>query len=186
MAAGYLIDRFGVAILFPAAALLWSVTNISTAFVTGAFSLLAVRLMLGIAESPLNPSTVKVTAQWFPTRERAIATCIWDSGGRIGIALTMPIVATLTAAFGWRTAFIVTGLLGFVWLPFWLKIYRNPRAHKKLSPAELNYIEDGGARIETPLAPGLQRFRWVDLFRYRTVWGLMFGVFCQSFVSYGS
>jgi MFS family permease len=142
-------------------------------------SLMGFRLFLGAGEAPAYPCNAKVVADWFPRQERAFATSIFDSGSRVGMTLSMPIVSAIIGTLGWRASFIITGLLGFAWAIAWLKLYRTPRNHPWASPDEVDYIEAGQvAPAPTAHVP------WRGLFRYRTMWGMMLGFFCLNFVIY--
>jgi ACS family glucarate transporter-like MFS transporter len=168
----------------------WSVFTALSAVATGAASLFGFRLGLGVGESASYPASAKVVSRWFPKRERAFATSIYDSGARFGSAVALPVVAGLVAWLGWRGSFVVTGVLGLVWALAWILWYREPREKSGLSAEELEYIERGGARGEGPTADAgsdvaaASAVRWRELFTYRTVWGMMIGFFCLNFVIY--
>jgi ACS family glucarate transporter-like MFS transporter len=186
--AGHFIDRLGARVTYAFAVLWWSVFTALSAVATGAASLFGFRLGLGMGESASYPASAKVVSTWFPRRERALATSIYDSGARFGSAVALPVVAALVAWLGWRASFVVTGALGVVWAAVWILWYREPREKRGLSDEELGYIEAGGARgadsedrAGTPAAPEV---RWRQLFGYRTVWGMMLGFFCLNFVIY--
>src|SRR4051812_42693857 len=118
-----------------------------------------------------------------PRRERALATSIYDSGARFGSAAALPLVAFLVTALGWRWSFVITGAIGILWAIGWALWYRDPRKDRGPSAEELDYIEKGGSRgADADEAAGAMR--WRDLFRYRTVWGMMLGFFCLNFVIY--
>lgn len=186
---GYWVDRFGARLIFSVAVVWWSVFTAATALSRGFFSLFGLRLLLGVGEAGGYPSSAKVVSQWFPREERARATSIYDNGARVGTALALPIVTAVIAGFGWRASFAVTGALGFVWVLFWVLLYRTPHNHPRVSREEIEYIEAGGARTtdteeprrDTRASGGIQ---WRDLFRYRTIWGMMLGFFCLNFVIY--
>lgn len=184
---GWFVDRVGPRLAYTAAVIWWSVFTGAAALARGFASLFAFRLLLGVGEAPAYPCNAKVVSEWFPKHERAFATSIFDSGARVGTALSLPIVTLLISWLGWRASFIVTGALGLVWSVAWLRIYRHPREHAGVSAAELAHIEaqtsraggrDGGNDSDIP------NVRWRDLFRYRTVWGMMLGFFCLNFVIY--
>jgi ACS family glucarate transporter-like MFS transporter len=122
-------------------------------------------------------------SEWFPVRERAFATSIYDSGARAGTALALPVVTALIAWLGWRASFAITGVLGLVWVVAWWLFYRAPQEHALANEAEVEYIEQGGARAEA-VQPSAEGLRWRDLFRYRTVLGMMLGFFCLNYVIY--
>jgi ACS family glucarate transporter-like MFS transporter len=188
--AGHFIDKLGPRVTYAFAVVWWSVFTALSAVATGAASLFGFRLGLGVGESASYPASAKVVSRWFPKRERAFATSIYDSGARFGSAVALPVVAGLVAWLGWRGSFVVTGLLGLVWALAWILWYREPREKSGLSTEELEYIERGGARGEDPTAgagsdvAAASAVRWRDLFTYRTVWGMMIGFFCLNFVIY--
>ena len=188
--AGYLIDRLGARVTYGFAVAWWSVFTALTAVAGGAASLFGFRLGLGIGESASYPASAKVVSKWFPQRERAFATSIYDSGARFGSAIALPVVAALVAWLGWRASFVVTGALGVVWAVAWFLWYREPREKRDLSAEELDYLEQGGARGGNPEAEGVAdpdaapQVRWRELFTYRTVWGMMLGFFCLNFAIY--
>ena len=186
--AGRAVDRFGERIVNAISVAWWSLFTALTAATHSLASLIAVRLGLGAGEAGGYPSSAKAVSIWFPTRERAFATSIYDSGARLGTAVALPIVAALVAWLGWRGSFIVSGALGLVWVAIWLIYYRRPREDPKVSSAEIEYIEQGGARTLEKEEREEQRralaVRYRDLFRYRTVLGMMLGFFCLNYIIY--
>ncbi len=188
--AGHFIDRLGARVTYAFAVVWWSVFTALSAGATGAASLFGFRLGLGVGESASYPASAKVVSKWFPKRERAFASSIYDSGARFGSAVALPVVAALVASLGWRASFVITGALGIVWAVVWVVWYREPREKKGLSEDELAYIEAGGARgadDEDTEVEGLReapQVRWRELFTYRTIWGMMLGFFCLNFVIY--
>jgi ACS family D-galactonate transporter-like MFS transporter len=182
MPAGVFIDRVGARIAYALAVGWWSIFTAACALAQGAASLFGFRLLLGIGEAPAYPTNTKVVSEWFPRRERAFATSIFDGGARVGTALSLPIVSLLIARFGWRTSFVVTGVVGVVWAALWLKIYSPPRQHPGVSPEELAYIESD--QEAAPSAAAGPPLRWIELFRFRAIWGMMLGFFCLNFVIY--
>ncbi|MGW2327023.1 MFS transporter [Streptomyces sp. NPDC001700] len=188
--AGALIDRYGEKKMFALGGLVWSVVTVATGFVRGIGSLLVARLALGAGEAPAYPSCAKSVSRWFPVRERALANSVWDNGARAGTAVAAPVVTALIAWQGWRMAFWVTGGVALLWVALWLKAYREPSAGGGISAEERAYVTAGGARLEDApeesgnAAPEEPAVRWRDLFRYRTVWGMMIGFFCLNYVIY--
>jgi ACS family D-galactonate transporter-like MFS transporter len=180
---GWAVDRVGTRVIYALAVVWWSLFTAATAAARGFASLLGFRLLLGAGEAPAYPCNAKVVADWFPRQERAFATSIFDSGARVGTALSLPIVTAIIGTLGWRASFVITGLLGFVWAVAWAKVYRLPREHPWVSPGELAHIEAGQARSPDPAAP-VAPLPWRRLFGYRTVWGMMLGFFCLNFVIY--
>jgi MFS transporter, ACS family, D-galactonate transporter len=186
MPSGWFVDRIGPRIAYAVAACGWSVATAACALVRGFGGLIGLRLLLGIGQAPAYPSNAKVVSEWFPRRERAFATSIFDSGSRVGNALSLPIVGGIIRSLGWRSSFVITGVLGLVWAAAWLRLYRSPRRHPWISPAELAYIE-AGQPVDQDAAQAGDREpvpRWRDLFRYRTMWGMMLGFFFFNFVIY--
>jgi ACS family glucarate transporter-like MFS transporter len=170
--------------VFAVAGLWWSIFTAATALVGGVASLLGFRFALGAGEAGGYPASAKAVSEWFPVRERAFATSIYDSGARAGTALALPIVTALIAWLGWRASFAISGLLGLIWVVAWWLFYRAPREHPQANEAEVAYIEEGGARSAEEVQPHAEGLRWRDLFRYRTVLGMMLGFFCLNYVIY--
>jgi MFS transporter, ACS family, hexuronate transporter len=133
---GPLIDRLGTRSGYALCMLWWSISSILHVFATGALSLGVFRFLLGMGEAGNWPAAVKVVAEWFPIRERALASGIFNSGSTIGVILAPPIIASIVLHMGWQAAFLIIGALGFVWLIAWLAIYRTPpdAAMTKLAP----------------------------------------------------
>jgi D-galactonate transporter len=183
LVAGWFVDKVGARSGYSLAALLWSVFTAATALGHNFLSLLGFRLLLGVGEAPAYPSNVKAVREWMPKRERGLATAIFDSGSRVGTALSLPIVVLVITAFGWRESFVATGLLGVIWAAIWFCFYRKPQEHKRVSVEELAYIEAGQETRDSEATPRV-RIRWVDLLRFRDVWGMMLGNFCIAFVIY--
>jgi ACS family hexuronate transporter-like MFS transporter len=123
---GPLIDRLGTKVGYALCIAWWSASSVLHAFARGPISLGAYRFLLGMGEAGNWPAGVKVVAEWFPERERALASGIFNSGSSIGAILAPPLVAFILLRFGWPSAFLVIGLLGFIWLAFWWKFYRTP------------------------------------------------------------
>ena len=138
---------------------------------TGAAAGLAVaRFALGIGEAGAFPASIKTVAEWFPKRERALSTGIFNSGTNIGAIVTPLTVPWIAVTWGWEWAFIATGLLGFLWVAWWLVVYREPEVHPRLSPAELAYIRSDPA--DAPAA-----MPWLKLLGYRQTWAFALGKF---------
>lgn len=178
--AGWIIDRIGVRLSLALAVGWWSLFTIATGFARGISQFIGARLMLGVGEAASLPSFTKVAFNWFPRRERGLACSIFNSGSTTGSALSIPLVTWLIVTAGWRGAFIVTGLLGIVWVLAWWFIYRDPERHRAIAPAEVDALL---AERSTPVA-ATAKISWGDLFRYRSIWGLMIGMFCLNFAIY--
>jgi ACS family glucarate transporter-like MFS transporter len=178
--AGWLVDRYGPRKMLAIAVALWSLMTIFMGAASGFMMLIVLRLLLGVGESPAYPSSAKVVSRWFPAKERGLAASIFDSGARAGTALALPVITVLIAWVGWRGSFVIAGLLGFVFVAVWLKVYQDPEKHPKVSDAEKAYIRDGRTLEMDQATP----MPWRQLFKYRTTWGMVLGFFCLSFVLY--
>jgi ACS family hexuronate transporter-like MFS transporter len=138
--AGRLIDSIGTRLGMTCAIVWWSVAASLHAFGSSLAVFLVLRFCLGLGEAGTLPSTIKAVSEWFPIRDRSMATSIFSAGTAIGAVVAVPIVAFATASLGWRTSFLVTGLLGFLWLIPWLLLYGRPEDHPRLSPEERSRI----------------------------------------------
>ena len=123
---GKLVDRLGTRVGFSLAVLFWSVSAMAHAAARSVLQFRLARFSLGVGESGSFPASIKTVAEWFPKKERAIATGIFNSGTNVGAIAGPALVAWITEAFGWRMAFIATGALGFLWIVVWLALYRRP------------------------------------------------------------
>jgi MFS transporter, ACS family, hexuronate transporter len=161
---GWVIDRFGVKASLAGALVMWSLMAIAHGLVRTVLGFAFVRFLLGAAESANFPASIKTVAMWFPQRERALASGIFNSGTNIGVVISFAVVM-LAEAFGWQWAFITIGVIGFVWLIFWQRGFDEPERSKRLSPEELAYIRADQPRVEAKLA-----LPWTTLLRYRQIW----------------
>ena len=179
-ASGPLIDRLGTRLGYALTMAWWSLAAICHAFAQGAVSLGAFRFLLGMGEAGNWPAGVKVVAEWFPQRERALASGLFNTGSAVGALLAPPIVAAILLNYGWRTAFVAIGLAGLVWLLFWCPVYRTPspsNVAQALVPAASRFVstlggvpafQKGGARESAPAdAPPVPV---LALIRTRFVW----------------
>jgi MFS transporter, ACS family, hexuronate transporter len=146
--------------------LLWVVPLSVLGFCTARFG-------LGLAEGGNFPAAVKAVGEWFPARERALATGIFNAGSNVGAVVTPLLVPWMARHWGWPTAFWVTGSLGFLWLVCWWLLYQAPQQHPRLSRAELAYI-----RSDPPDPPA--RIAWLELLRHRQTWAFAAGMFLSS------
>ncbi|MCL6518325.1 MAG: MFS transporter [Armatimonadetes bacterium] len=149
----------------------WSLANIAHAFAGSVSSFAFLRALLGIGEAGNFPGAAKAVAEWFPPKERAVATGIFNLGAGLGAAIAPPLIGTLIIAFGWRAAFIATGLIGFVWLFFWLLLYQQPEKNRFLTKEELAYIRSGQA--EEKVEDVVQRGIWKEVLSRRELWALI-------------
>jgi len=173
---GKLLDRFGTKISYAMAIVLWSLAGIGHALARGVLSFGMARFFLGLAESANFPSAIKSVAEWFPKKERAFATSLFNSGANIGAILAPLIVSAITVLYGWQWAFIITGALGFIWLLFWIPIYNLPEFHPKVSKAELEYINS-----DVDTANG-KKLPWIALFKYKETLGICLAKFFTDWV----
>jgi ACS family hexuronate transporter-like MFS transporter len=150
--------------------ILWSLAAAGHAFARTATDFAIARFCLGIGESGNFPSAIKATAEWFPRRERALATGIFNAGSNVGAILAPALVPIIFALWGWEAAFVVTGLIGITWVAFWLPMYRHPAEHPKVSAQELAWIESDPAEPRT-------RVSWAKLLGYRQTWTFAVGKF---------
>ena len=168
---GKLIDRLGTRVGFALAVLFWSVSAMAHAAAGSIFQFAAARFSLGIGEAGSFPGSIKAIAEWFPKRERAVATGIFNSGTNVGAIVTPIVVRWLTLRFGWRMAFIATGAMGFLWVAAWLALYRRPEESKLVSPAELALIRSD------PADPAMPPVQWRTLVTLRQAWAVGLGKF---------
>ncbi len=173
--AGKIMDRYGVRIGYTAFLIVWSIAAAAHAFAGSVVGFVIARFALGLGESGNFPAAIKTVAEWFPSKERAFATGIFNSGSNIGAIMAPAIVPILFAQWGWQSAFIATGLAGILWVFFWWPIYRSPQVHPKLSAAELAYIESDPA---DPPA----RILWRELLPFRQTQAFAIGKFLTDSV----
>jgi ACS family hexuronate transporter-like MFS transporter len=167
---GGLMDRFGTRKGFSFAITFWSIAAMGHAFARSAFSFGAARFMLGLGEAGNFPAAIKTVAEWFPKKERALATGIFNSGSNVGAILAPLSVPFIAVNYGWEWAFVITGSLGFIWLAVWLLVYRRPEEHPSLSKSELAYIRSDN---EQPL----KKIPWVRLLPHKQTWAFSIGKF---------
>jgi ACS family hexuronate transporter-like MFS transporter len=189
LVAGRLIDRLGARVGFALAIVVWSLAAMAhaeaetigrvaapilavagLAYSASVAGFIVARFALGLGESGNFPAAIKVVAEWFPKRERALATGIFNSGTNVGALLTPLVVPWITLTWGWYWAFVATGALGFFWLAWWWIGYRPPDRHPRVSSAELAYIRSD------PAEPSV-RVPWSTLLRYRETWAFALGKF---------
>ncbi len=168
---GRLIDRLGTRLGFSLAVLFWSISAMAHAAAGSVVKFAAARFSLGIGESGSFPASIKAIAEWFPKRERAVATGLFNSGTNVGAIVTPLIVPWVTLRFGWRMAFIATGALGFLWIAAWLAFYQRPEESSLVSAGELALIRSDPSEPETLSVP------WRILLRYRQTWAIALGKF---------
>jgi ACS family hexuronate transporter-like MFS transporter len=159
---GRFLDKFGTRIGYIWAIIIWSVAGMAHSAARGVVGFASARFVLGLGESANFPAAVKSVAEWFPKKERAFATGLFNSGSTIGAIIAPLIVTVISLSLGWRWAFIITGSLGFIWLFFWIAWYRVPEKHPEISKEELLYINQD--EIDTDVK---MKIRWIDLARLK-------------------
>jgi ACS family hexuronate transporter-like MFS transporter len=169
--AGRLIDKFGTKLGYGISVILWSIAAMGHALAKGVWGFGFWRGFLGVSEAGNFPSAIKAIAEWFPKKERALATGIFNSGTNVGAIAAPLAIPAMIVAWGWQSAFIITGALGFIWIIFWFIFYEVPEKHKKVSAAELAYINsDVDEQGETK-----EKVSWSKLLKYRQTWLFFIG-----------
>lgn len=179
--AGWFIDRIGTKLGLALSLIIWSICGIANAFVGGLLQMhIAVRSAFAAGEAGNFPASIRTIAEWFPKRERALATAIFNAGSNAGAMVAALLVPAIMIHFGdaagWRIAYIVTGVVGFPWLIFWFWFYDPPSRHSKVTKAELDYIrvDDEPTVVQADDQP---KISWLSLFRYRQLWSFFTGKF---------
>jgi ACS family hexuronate transporter-like MFS transporter len=167
---GRVIDLVGTKLGYALALIGWSIAAMAHALARSALGFAAARFGLGLFEAGNFPSAVKAVAEWFPKKERAFATGLFNAGTNVGAILAPLVVPWITLRWGWQEAFVFTGAIGFLWLIFWFSLYDRPERHKLLGPQELAYIRSDPPDPEAKLP-------WRKLIRYRETWAFATGKF---------
>ena len=168
--AGWFIDKVGTRIGYTVYLTIWSFAAASHALVRSAFGFGLARFALGIGESGNFPAAIKTVAEWFPKKERALATGIFNAGSNVGAIIAPLVVPWIALHWGWQEAFIFTGLAGLIWILFWLPVYRRPSEHPKLSKKEFEHIES-----DPPDPPA--KIPWIKLLPLKQTWAFSIGKF---------
>jgi ACS family hexuronate transporter-like MFS transporter len=165
---GALIDRVGSRIGYAISIAAWSLAAVAHAAVGSVGGFTGARVALGLGEGGNFPSAIKAVAQWFPKRERAFATALFNSGSNVGAIIAPAVIPWLALTWGWQAAFIAAGVAGFFWLLLWVPLYDSPEKAKRLSADELRHIQsdadekDAGGKV-----------KWLSILRYRQAWGFI-------------
>ncbi|HEY9533253.1 MAG TPA: MFS transporter [Mucilaginibacter sp.] len=171
---GRVVDKIGTKMGYIASIIIWSVSAMAHALVRTTLGFGIVRGALGLGESGNFPTAIKVVAEWFPKKERATATGIFNSGANIGAVVAPILVPFILGIYGWQMAFIITGAIGFVWLVFWIIFYEIPSKQKRLSAAEYELIHSDIDEVAVNAADEKQ-IGWGQLLKYRQTWFFIFG-----------
>jgi ACS family hexuronate transporter-like MFS transporter len=182
---GWIIDKVGTKIGYAVSIVIWGLSSMSHALARSSVGFAVARVGLGLGESGNFPAAIKTVAEWFPKRERALATGIFNSGANVGALLAPIVIPWAIYAFAadpkhpfWQIGFLITGVLDFTWLAFWLVIYQKPSEKKGLSQAEFAYIHSD---IEEQQATK-EKIRWATLLTYRQTWAVFSGKFLTDCV----
>ena len=167
---GRLIDRLGTRIGYAVAMVFWSLASMGHALANSLAGFMIARCALGFGEAGVFPASIKCVAEWFPKKERALATGIFNAGTNIGAIITPLVVPWIVVHWGWRWAFIGTGSLGFAWLILWLLLYRKPREHPLCTDREREYIESDAESVNG-------KIKWAQLLPHKQTWAFAAGKF---------
>jgi MFS transporter, ACS family, hexuronate transporter len=167
---GRFIDRVGTRVGYALAMVFWSLASMGHAIAHSLSDFIVARSALGFGESAVFPASIKSVSEWFPVKERALATGIFNAGTNIGAIVTPLTIPWITIHWGWRAGFIFTGSLGFLWVALWLLVYRKPEDHSRVSKEELVYIRSD------PPGPAT-RVKWLGLLSHRQTWAFIGGKF---------
>ncbi len=175
LGAGRIIDKLGTKIGYALSTLLWSIAAMAHALATGTMGFSVARVFLGVFEAGNFPAAIKATAEWFPKKERAFATGIFNSGSNIGAIIAPASVPWMAEHWGWQSAFIITGAIGFIWLILWFIFYEIPSKQKRLSQSEFEYIHSD--KDEQVTEKSTQKVSWGKLLQYKQTWAFAIGKF---------
>lgn len=167
---GRLVDKLGTRKAFALTMTGWSIASMSNGFGTSYGHFIFAAAALGLGQAGMFPASIKCVAEWFPRKERALATGIFNAGTNIGAIIGPLIVPFITYRWGWQWAFIIVGSLGFIWVALWLTLYQKPEDHPRVSAAEL-------AHIKSDPIEGREKIPWGSLIKYRQTWAFISGKF---------
>jgi ACS family hexuronate transporter-like MFS transporter len=171
---GRLIDKIGTRLGYAISVIIWSVAAMFHALATGTLGFAFARTALGAGEGGNFPAAIKAVAEWFPKRDRALATGVFNSGTNMAAIFGPPLIAWIFSSYGWKQAFLWTGALGFIWLIFWWGLYEIPSKQKRISAAEFTYINSDADEAIAETGP---KTSWSGLFRLRQTWTFVLGKF---------
>lgn len=169
---GWFVDRFGSKVGYAVSIVAWSLAAMGHSVVSTVTGFMIARATLGVSEGGNFPSAIKATAQWFPKRERAYATSIFNAGTNVGAIVAPLIVPWIAFTYGWQMAFIAAGVAGLLWLFLWIPLYDRPEKSKRLTTAEREFIESDRDEVNET-----QKVSWGRLLRYRQTWSFIVAKF---------
>lgn len=178
---GTIIDRIGVRLAVILALTAWSLAGMGHALATGWIGLLFWRFALGLGESFTSPCGIKALSEWAPKRERGLSVAIFSNGNIFGAIIAPPFVSYIALKFGWQSAFIVTGAIGFIYLAFWWALYDSPEKQTRLPAAERDYIV---AERSSPSVGGAKKISFLDALKHPAVLGLFIARFLTDSLSF--
>lgn len=173
--AGRVIDRLGTKIGYALSTGLWSISAVAHALATSVTGFGIARAALGVSEAGNFPAAIKTVAEWFPKKERALATGIFNSGANVGAILAPLTVPFIAAKWNWQWAFIITGALGFIWLIFWFIYYEIPQKQKNLKEPEYEYIHSDKDEVAVDTTTAAAEVSWLRLLSFRQTWAFAIG-----------
>lgn len=171
---GRIVDKIGTKIGYVISIVIWSLAAMGHALAKSTLGFTIARSALGAGEAGNFPVAIKAVAEWFPKKERALATGIFNAGSNIGAVIAPIMVPWILGSYGWQEAFLITGALGFVWLIFWWRLYEVPAKKKNISKAEYDYIHSDAEEVVAPDAKGIS---WAKLLTIRQTWTFVVGKF---------
>jgi MFS transporter, ACS family, hexuronate transporter len=174
LALGWMIDKIGTKLGYSITIVFWSIAGMLHALARSAFGFGIARVGLGLGEGGNYPAAVKTVAEWFPKKERALATGLFNAGTSVGVVVALILVPWILTAYGWQEVFWITGALGFVWLIFWLWFYDIPAQQKRLTAEEYEYIVNGQEK-EEQAAGEKSKVNWIKLFSFPQTWAYITG-----------
>ncbi|MBB4825928.1 D-galactonate transporter [Sporosarcina luteola] len=179
---GMIIDRLGARLTYTIAVIWWSLCTVLTGFGRSLGMLIGIRALMGIGEAPAFPTNTRAISDWLPPHERGIANGIFGSGVAVGVGLSTPLLAWVINNWGWRISFVAAGLLGFVWVVFWLLFFKNrPNESAITNEAEKQYIEAGKGNSAKQDSVKVSYFQFL---KFRSVWGILYGLFSYNYLTY--
>ena len=171
---GKILDLLGTRIGYTIMIVWWSLANMVQGLVSSVLGLGIGRFLLGVGEGGAFPGSAKAVSEWFPAKERSFAFGIFNTGSSLGAVIAPPLIALIALNLNWRWVFIIFGLAGLVWAVIWIFVYNVPARNKFVTEKEKNYLNESVTIVnDGSRALHAQPIRWLDLFRYRKLWGLL-------------
>jgi len=178
---GRFLDWVGIKLGFSIAVTFWSIAKMLHALARGVFSFSVVRVLLGVGEAANFPGIAKVASEWFPAKERTMATGVANMGAGLGALLAPPIMIWLSLEFGWQEAFVITGFIGFFWIVLWMLLYKPPEQNSLITPEELQYITEGQKELQAEEKnTGPRKNVWQLIMGQRNFWGIALARFLSE------